>query len=43
VQDCSFSVYFDASGDPEGKKRIYGLQLIEVEAPAETGAMIFAR
>ena len=43
VQDGSLSLYFDAAGDPGGKKRIYGMQFIEVDAPTETGAMILAR
>lgn len=43
VEDSSFSIYFDAAGDPEGKKRIYGIQLIEITPTKEEAAMIFAR
>ena len=43
VQDSSFSIYFAAPGDPQGKKRIYGIQIIEVDATSESAAMIIGR
>ena len=43
VEDAAFSIYFDAAGDPGGKKRIYGIQLIELTPTKEDAAMILAR
>jgi hypothetical protein len=43
VEDPTFSIYFDAEGEFVGKKRIYGVQLIEITPTKQDGAMIFAR